>query len=301
MFEQPQEWGEARRLMSVFKFYQQHTFANPVSLTGPNSYDALVRSGAFAKLTAWRIKIAIEVGSVKEGYCTGDASGMARSVKDTTDAVAAVTAAGGLVQYLAMDEPFLSGQLAVCGGPAMEPTADRLAVYYNGVHRVYPLVRIGLIEAYPSFDPDGFAEMVRMMKSRGATPAFVHVDVDLRAVRPGGRYDVSRDLPQIQAMCAAEGIPFGIIIWGYNGDADALFAQDAARLAAAFRDAFSTSGTLPDQFVFQSWSESSTGLRITPSNLPEDSPYTLTNLLNDIYRRFVGATSGTVGTARARQ
>jgi hypothetical protein len=43
---------------------------------------------------------------------------------------------------------------------------------------------------------------------------------------------------------------------------------------------------MPDQLIFQSWAESSTGLRITPTNLPEVTPNTHTRLVNDVYRAF---------------
>src|SRR5689334_14469854 len=76
LFEHPEQWPHARQLMNVFKFYQQHTQTPTPAIVGPNSYDALVRAGAFSALTKWGKKIAIEVGAVKEFYCTPDASGM---------------------------------------------------------------------------------------------------------------------------------------------------------------------------------------------------------------------------------
>ena len=91
MFEQPEEWTHARELMNVYNITQQHTFAIPDSIVGPNTYDALVRVDAFRKLVRWRKKLSIGVGSVKEFYCTDDASGMNQSIGNTLDAVAAVT------------------------------------------------------------------------------------------------------------------------------------------------------------------------------------------------------------------
>jgi hypothetical protein len=43
---------------------------------------------------------------------------------------------------------------------------------------------------------------------------------------------------------------------------------------------------MPDHIVFQSWAESSTGLLITPSNLPESRADTHTFLLNDLYQQL---------------
>src|SRR3954470_25081594 len=148
LFEHPEEWPHARELISVFKFYQQHTQTPAPSIVGPNSYDALTRAGAFRLLGQWKKKIAIEAGSVKEFYCTPDASGMNASIAQTLDTLRAVAAAGGTVSYLAQDEPFVSGRARVCGGPALEPTADRVATYVAGVHAQFSAVEIGLIEAY---------------------------------------------------------------------------------------------------------------------------------------------------------
>src|SRR5262249_10060430 len=109
LFEHPEEWPRTRGLINVFKFYQQHTFAVPPASVGPNAYNALVQAGAFQRLTEWGIKIALEAGSVKEFYCTPDASGMNQSIQSTVTSLAAVEQAGGSVSYLAMDEPWVAG------------------------------------------------------------------------------------------------------------------------------------------------------------------------------------------------
>jgi hypothetical protein len=57
---------------------------------------------------------------------------------------------------------------------------------------------------------------------------------------------------------------------------------------------------MPEHLIFQSWAVSSTGLLITPSNLPEDRPYTHTNLAFQLFRRLRGATGGPVGRAIPR-
>jgi hypothetical protein len=58
--------------------------------------------------------------------------------------------------------------------------------------------------------------------------------------------------------------------------------------------------TMPDQFIFQSWVESRSGLRITPTNLPEDRTYTHTAMLWDVYRRLRGATGARIDRAVPR-
>ena len=298
LFERPEEWRRTRELITVFKFYQQHTQLPPASIVGPNTYDAFVRVNAFRTLRAWGKKTAIELGSVKEGYCTADASGMALSIRSAIDTVAAVEAAGGTVEYLAQDEPWVAGRLRVCGGPALEPTADRVAAWTAAVRQRYSQIQIGLIEAYPFSSAAAIETILELLRTRAATPAFLHIDVDWHALRPG---DFARDLPRLKEAARARGITFGVIVWGYNGDADALFARDAADVTNLMTDAFQTWDEMPEQIVFQSWAESATGRLITPSNLPEDRPYALTHIVWDLYRRLRGATGGAVGRAVPRR
>lgn len=286
LFQAAGEWRSALHVVDVFKFYQQHTEATPNPIVGPNTFEALRRAGAFRTLTrTWGKKIAIEVGAVKEFYCTPDSRGMQEAIDATAASVKAVMGAGGVVSYLAMDEPFLSGRSVRCGGPSLTPTADRLAVYMKATRRAFPWIRVGLIEAYPSFSPEQFADMLGLMHERGVTPAFLHVDVDLRALRQG-RDDFSRDMKALAALARAEGIPLGLIVWGENGNADALYAVDAMRLEQAIEDTFPTWDVMPPQLIVQSWAESASGLRITPSNLPETRRDTHTELLMRVFLRL---------------
>lgn len=285
MFDHPEEWTHARQLMNVYNVTQQHTYATPVPIVGPNSYDALVRVDAFRKLVRWGKKLSIGVGAVKEFYCTDDDSGMNTAVQDTLAAIDAVRAAGGHADYLSMDEPWVSGRSKRCGGPALEPTADRVALYMTSVNRAYPATAIGLIEAYPFSSAAAIQSMISLLRARGVTPAFLHMDVDWHALKPG---DFARDMRQLQAFCRSEHIPFGIIVTGYNGDADALFAVDVLGLARQMAGAFVSWANMPDHIMLDSWVVSSTGLNITPSNLPEDRPNTQTSLLSDLYRYLRG-------------
>jgi hypothetical protein len=284
--------------VSVFKFYQQHTQTPAPSIVGPNTYAALARAGVFRTLKNWGKKTSIEVGAVKEFYCTPDASGMNAAIAGTLESVRAVEAAGGSVASLSMDEPFVSGRLKVCGGPALEPTADRVATYVSGVSAALPNVRIGLIEAYPFSSADAIERIVQLLKARNVTPAFLHMDVDWHL---SGAAAFKRDMPRIQALCATEKIPFGIIITGYDGNADALYAIDAYGITGLIADTFPSWDRAPDQLILQSWAVSGTGLLITPANLPEDRPYTHTSMLWDVLRRLRGSMGSATGTAVLRK
>jgi len=284
MFEHPEEWSRARSIINVFNITQQHTFTSD-PIIGPNTYPALVNVDAFRKLVRWRIKLSIGVGAVKEFYCTTDSSGMNAAIANTLDAVAKVTQAGGRVDYLSMDEPWVSGRSKTCGGPALEPTADRVALYMSSVSRTYPAIKIGLIEAYPFSSADAIESMLSLLRSRGTPPAFLHMDVDWHSLKSG---EFERDMRRLRDVCHAQRLPFGIIITGYNGDADALYALDAAGIAHLIAQTFLRWDDMPDHLMFDSWVESGTGLRITPANLPETALYTHTRLAFDIFRYLRG-------------
>jgi hypothetical protein len=296
LFEHPEEWPRARALFDVFKFYQGHTQTPSPFL--PNSYDALVRAGAFQTLMTWGKKIAIEAGAVKEFYCTPDASGMQAAIGNTLDSIRAVQSAGGTVSYIAMDEPFVSGHSKTCGGPALEPTADRVAQYTSAVTAAYPNVKIGLIEAYPFLSETTIETIVQLLRSRGATPVFLHMDADWHLA---GAERFKRDMKALQAFCQTQGIPFGIIINGNNSDTDPEYAIDVFVLTGLVADTFVTWDHMPDNLIIQSWSVTSTGLWLTPSNLPEDRLYTHTELLLDILRRLKGETGPSTGQAVIRR
>lgn len=297
LFTRPDEWPLARQLISVFKFYQQHTQTPAPGLVGPNTYDALARAGAFRKLTTWNKRIAIEAGAVKEFYCTPDPSGMSQSIANTLNSIRAIQAAGGTVSYISMDDPFAAGRSAPqCGGPALEPSADRIAAYVRGVQGVFPNVKIGLSDAFPLTGEADLERGLDLLVARGVTPAFFHADVDTRALVKFGA-DFTRDMRALRQACRRRGIAFGIIVWGYNGDADALYALDAGYVAREIATAFPSWSDMPDNLIVQSWAVSATGQTITPSNLPENQPYTHTALVREFWHMFRGLTGPPSGTA----
>jgi hypothetical protein len=283
LFEAPDEWPQARQTIDVLKFYQGQTLTAATPGDGPNRYDAFVRVDAFRKLLRWGIRIAIEAGAVKEQFCTDDESGMKASVDATLESIRNVQAGGGVVTYLAMDEPFTGGLVRRCGGPSLTPTADRLAVYIPAVRQAFPDVRLGLIEPYPVFSPAEFSEMLRLLRERNLTIDFLHADVRRPDVSPG-RELFGGEMLELSALAAEYKIPFGVIIWGDNGDADALYAADALRNARELGRVFRSWEVMPQHIIIQSWALSRTGLFITPTNLPETAPNTHTALIDQIYQ-----------------
>lgn len=285
LFEAPHDWETAREAIDVFEFYQGHTLTQAGPGEGPNRYDAFVRVDAFRKLARWGKRVAIEVASVKEHYCTPDATGMQAAVDATLESLRNVHAGGGRVAYIAMDEPFVSGLSRRCGGPGFAPTADRLAAYIPAVRRAFPAVRIGLIEPYPGFSVAQFTEIMRLLAARGLAVDFLHADAR-RPDTPVESEGFGGGLLQLRDLAAQYGIPFGVIIWGDPGDSDALYAADALRNADELGAVFRRWEVMPDRVLIQSWARSRSGQYITPRNLPEGQQNTHAWLVNEINRRL---------------
>jgi hypothetical protein len=282
LFEAPEEWALARELVDVFKFYAPQTWHVPADENGPNTYEAFRRVEAFRKLAGWGIRIGIEAGAVKEHYCTADGSGMQAAIADTLESLDNVAAAGGVVSYVAMDEPFTAGLSPRCGGPSLVPTADRLAVYVTAVRRAYPFVRIGLIEPYPTFRPAQFRQMLELLEARGIRLDFLHVD-PLKPPPSGERDRFGSEMIELGRLAGDHALIFGAIIWGDKGNSDAEYADDAMRAARNLKNVFRAWEVVPQHIVVQSWVASATGQKITPSNLPDSAPYTHTSLILQIY------------------
>jgi hypothetical protein len=110
-----------------------------------------------------------------------------------------------------------------------------------------------------------------------------------------------RDVLRLEAAAEAAGISFGMIIWGYDGDADPLYAVDVGGITNLTLETFQDRQRVPDHIIVQSWAASASGLRITPRNLPEDRAFTHTSLLFNVYRRLLGESGGPTGKAIPRR
>ena len=176
-------------------------------------------------------------------------------------------------------------------------TADRVAQYVSGVTAVFPGTKVGLIEAYPFSSEAAIEQIVQLLKARSVALAFLHMDIDWHLA---GSAAFIRDMSQMQSFSASQGIPFGVIITGYSGAADALYAVDVGGIVDQMSKTFGRWAQMPDELIFQSWAVSPTGQDIVPSNLPEDRAYTHTNMLWEELRRLHGSTGSPTGTAVIR-
>jgi hypothetical protein len=273
LFTHPELWSVARSLTSVFEFYEQQVLAvdsKDCPECGPNVLPNFVAAGAFEALRSWGVSVAVEVPVLKDWSCTGAASTfLAGEALDDLNRV------GGDVRSIAMDEPYLGGRR--CGLPTADAVA-RTAIFVQAIRAHYPAVQVGDIEPYPTLEPAALARWLVSLRLAGIPPAFFHVDVDRVEVRRLG-LEVGRDLRPVQALCEAQGIPFGIIVWGEDGSSDEAYYHDARGWFDQMTQTFGT----PDHTIFQSWAVSSNGHQETPSNLPESDPghFTHTRLIRD--------------------
>ena len=192
---------------------------------------------------------------------------MDASIRATLDAVKAIEDAGGALKVHCDGRPVGLGprERVRRSSPRTDGRPGR-HLYVRGAERPpgHPhRPHRGLSDS----SADTIETIIGLLRARGTPPAFLHMDVDWHALGAGA---FARDMPRLQAFARSQNITFGIIMWGYNGDADALFAADAASMANLIADAFKTWDAMPEHLIFQSWAVSSTGLLITPSNLPED-------------------------------
>lgn len=269
------DWQQVRDRIHVFKFYTSQLLDHH-DRAWPNTYPALADVRAFLKLVGWHKEIALEVASVKD-YSCDTAEGVAGLASDI---IRRVQADDAWVTWLALDEPLLSAvhECHVTEGRAAALVAD----FVRYVKARHPKVKIGLIEPYPALSLDQITRFLRTLDERGVTMAFLHLDVDMQAVRaapPGSTPDVIGDLRAFDSLAAARGIPFGFIVWGNASTSDRDYFESAVVDGIeTLRQAFGDWAHMPDHLIFQSWTIDPAG-RALPLNLPERMPYTHTFLV----------------------
>ena len=275
LFSQPEKWELARSHVDVFKFYSQQLVLTPdeCPLCGPNVFPRFAAAKAFSKLGNWRVAIAVEVGVVKPYACVSD------TTADLAErAIDNVAAQGGVVAYLAMDEPLASG--ASCGYGTNE-VARETARFVQRIRASHPGVVVGDIEPFPLFDVAGLRAWLDALEANGVKPAFLHFDIDHWLLARRGEA-AGPDLEALKALSTERMLPFGLLMTGGDDLDDMGYYQDVIAWTRVVAD---TVGE-PDHVVFQSFSESATGSFDVPLNLPEDDPSASSHsrLLNEAFQ-----------------
>jgi hypothetical protein len=236
------------------------------------------------QIAKWGLKFGLEVGAVKPWGTTGEKTfGIERKMWDR------FIADGGTIDSIAMDEPLAAcrDELHLPKEVAIEQTAQFVAL----VHRNYPKIKIGDIEAYPSFQADellNFADAVQdRLKQLGVRGLdFFRLDVDWMhfvVKTEAGRFGWA-GVRSVETGLRNRRIPFSLIYWAadYPSLKQQGLATDDTWKASILRQEreYASAGGNPDEVVIESWLE-------TPAkSTPESDPATFTNSVLEFWRRF---------------
>lgn len=267
LFTPDAPWPNAASHVDVFKIYPQW-------ITRATDSDL---QRIFAELNRRGIALGLEFGLLTqsdtcgrgvEGFGGPAALGAARRIK----------ANGGVLRYVAMDEPFYFGSLytqkTACRWSAQQVAADAVQ-NLKAFQSEFPDVIIGDIEPVPAQNIPGwldrYSEWMDAFRSAfGSNLAFFHADVlwddPNWRVAVNGLRQAARD----------RGIAFGMI---YNGNgADQTDADWINHAAEHFVDYELRGGQPPDHVIFQSWHAHPVHL------LPETDAASFTNLIDRYFR-----------------
>jgi hypothetical protein len=289
MFKPDAPWQEAASHIKVFKLY--------ASYIGHAPQDEI--NSIISDLNRRHMAIALEVGVINigtiathpacgglglvEGHGTPDwAMSVSRKVKE----------AGGVIQYIAMDEPLFYGHYYK-GPPGHQPgcqsdidqIANQIVAPLNVFIEQFPNIAIGDTEPTGIAERDNWKndelEWTRaFLKVMGRPMAFVQMDIPF--ARPGEeRFAVEffRELENLKQQKLIGAI--GVIYNGTPQDTDDdSWVRDAQEHIRLLED---KNGLRPDQVIIQSWTANPTHA------MPDSSPSTLTGLVNFYAQRMKSA------------
>jgi hypothetical protein len=270
LFERSAPWSTAASQVSVFKLYGGWV-ANEASL--PDLRRIVV------DLKRRGIALAVEdAGLVAPSGCGQGVEGFA-GAGEAARVAERIRAAGGRLDYVALDSPFREGTLytgaGACGFSA-EEDARQVARWAAAVRAIFPKAVVGDIEALPrGVDPAAVVAWMDAYRSvTGERLPFFHLDVNYL------RLDWPEAARTLEAAAKARGVPFGIIYTGEGsqldgGGSDADWAAAAEQRFTSYEARY---GGRPDDAVLQSWVDHPDHV------LPETQPSTFSWLV-DRYAR----------------
>ena len=277
MFEHPDQWAQARAGTDVL-FYTDLNFQHQFT-------DAEL--GAWLpKMSGWHVKLALEVGAVKEWADTGHKTFTAeRPIWDRIQRL------GGPIYAVGMDEP-LSCVRQLIKKPddyAVQETANYVAL----VRERYPKMLVGDIEPYPSISLADHLKWIDALQGALASRHvrgldFYRLDVDWNYLVVTG-HGSWPEVKQIERHCHETGLPFSLIYWA--ADYPALkgrgLADDSTWYVSVIQQGYDYAlvDGAPDQYVIESW------VGAPASCLPDTSGFTFTRSVRDFVRKFAKRSS----------
>jgi hypothetical protein len=271
LFTPSASWSEAASHVQVFKIANSEFLGILPGVLSDSQWRQV-----FSDLNRRGIALGIEWGPLTpEGCGVGfegfeGAAALAMAVKIQT--------LGGNLKYIAMDEPFSGGSLAIdpnaCHWTPRQTAANALLAIAQ-VRTVFPDVIVGDIEPVPAAEaPTDWVKrytawLDAWRELSGAPLPFFHLDVNWSVLwRP--------DVEAMRHVLVSRGIPFGMIYNGYSEDiTDADWVRDTI---AHFTKYETQTGVTPDHVVFQTWDKHPTHA------LPETSPAAMTYEIDSYFR-----------------
>jgi hypothetical protein len=183
--------------------------------------------------------------------------------------------AGGIVRFVALDEPFAFGSLYsgpnACHWPA-ERVAQEVTTYVAAIKSIFPDVIVGEDEPlWRDVDIEQYKNWLNVYRAvTGSNLAFFHLDVDF------SRPDWPEAAKELESFARDRGIEFGIF---YMGDADDVSDEEWVAHAEQRMVTYEArAGGQPDHVIFESWHDRPDRV------LPETDRSTFTNLILRYFR-----------------
>ena len=273
LFTQPNQWKETRPQVDVL-FY---TDLNLNKQFSDNELRAWLPT-----LTRWHIRLALEVGAVKEWGTTGAKTFAAeRPLWDR------IRRLGGDISAIALDEPLtcVRQSLKKPDDYAVQETAD----YISLVRRYDPRIQIGDIEPYPSIPLADHLWWIGALQKRLAEKGvrglnFYRLDVDWVNFVAGSR----GSWPEVKVLeqhCRQDRLPFSLIYWAadYPEIKNRGMADDSTWYVGVMQEGYDYAlvGGAPDQYVIESW------VGAPAHSVPETGDWTFIRTVRDFAARFI--------------
>jgi hypothetical protein len=278
LFDRDASWGAAAKHVAVFKLYGGWV-ANEASLPDLRLIVSDLRRRGIA--------LAVEDAALVGRNGCGEGVEGFTAPDEAVRVAERVRAAGGTLDYVAVDSPFREGTLYE--GPlachfSAEEDARQVAAYAAAARSIFPRVVVGDIEALPpGVDPGavvGWLDTYRRVA--GASLPFLHLDVNYL------RLDWPEVAGALERAARARGIRFGIIYDGEGsqldgGGSDRDWTAEAERRFTTYEAQYRGH---PDDTVLQSWVDH------PDYALPETQPGTFTWLIDRYLRPRPSLTLG---------
>lgn len=264
LFEPEAPWQTAAGHVQVFKLFGEWVSENATNAQLRQVFADLKRRGIAVDIDEGPLTPTSECGTAVEGF-----AGISEGLKIAQR----VKAAGGKIDLIDMDEPFVDASIYngpnACHWPA-EKIAQGVADYVQAMKREFPDAIIGISE--PFWQGMKVEDLERWIEAyhtvSGDYFPFFHLDLDY------SRADWPQTAKELEVYCKERGIAFGIYYVGNWHDlSDEAWLAQAGERVKTYELGY---GGQPDHVIFQSWNDH------PDYSLPETQPNTFTNFV-DLY------------------